>query len=145
MSIEVCVNNSVNPLRTCIKSAHWAHCMYRAPLLWNRVFCSLVSVSLLTYCVFLHSVCFLCFYLGDLAMLFRLSFCIAHLLQIRSWLTWSQIDEHWSMPMTSPNQQSSDRKLCFKGRIENQTQLSVCRNTLQDTQVCEHPTSLYNN
>ena len=29
--------------------------------------------------------------------------------------------------------------------VENQTQLLVCGNTLSDIQVCEYPTSLYNN
>ena len=31
---------------------------------------------------------------------------------------------------TFPNQRSDDRKLCLKGRVENQTQVHVCGNTL---------------
>ena len=73
MSIEVLVSTSVSPLMTCIKSAHWAHCMYRAPLIEFSFLLSALSISL-SYilcisilCVYLivvvsdNRLCILCF------------------------------------------------------------------------------------
>ena len=54
MSIEVLVNTSVSPSRTCIKSVHWAHYMYRVPLLWIKFLLAALS---LTQTVYFHSLC----------------------------------------------------------------------------------------
>ena len=83
ISIEVLVSTSVSPLRTCIKSAHWAHCMYRASLFELSFWCLLyLSLSLShTHSVFHSLRCLIVVVLDNrLCTLFRISFCTHNLL-----------------------------------------------------------------